>query len=261
MSSPPLGSRQKHASSSPQNVSQQSLEFHQRKLAESLFEQVCAFCFSFSDILSSNQSLSLRPDLISLLIRKYSPSTIKRYCISFLNLAQWLCDLDLAWQSCSTIELVDVLRLMHSEWSETDPDPDELQLSPLISLNTLKALRWVSNVLQLKILDLYSPIFSNLTFSSKEKRESFPLPLYVVHDLELSLMEGHNSLQDRVFKGSLLVCIWASLRFNDAQHVFWDKLILDNASLRAACFQAKLDIHLRFNALVSLPKFPNLAGC
>ena len=52
-------------------------------------------------------------------------------------------------------------------------------------------------------------------------------------------MEGHNSLQERVFKGSFLVCIWASLRFNDAQHVFWDKLILDNASLRAACFQAK----------------------
>ena len=52
-------------------------------------------------------------------------------------------------------------------------------------------------------------------------------------------MEGHLSLQDRVFRGSLLVCIWASLRFNDAQHVFWDKILLDNTSLRAACFQAK----------------------
>ena len=239
VSSPPLGLRQKHSSLSPQNVSQQSLEFHQRKLAESLFEQVCIFCISFSDILSSNQSLSLRPDLSSLLIRKYSPSTIKRYCISFLNLAQWLFDLDLDLQFCSTIELVDVLRLMHSEWSETDPDSDELQLSPLISLNTLKALRWVSNVLQLQILDSYSPIFSNLTFSSKEKCESLPLPLYMVHDLELSLMEDHNSLQDSIFKGSLLVCIWASLRFDDAQHVFWDKIILDDTSLRAACFQAK----------------------
>ena len=52
-------------------------------------------------------------------------------------------------------------------------------------------------------------------------------------------MEGHLSLQDRVFRGSLLVCIWASLRFNDAQHVFCDKILLDNTSLRAACFQAK----------------------
>ena len=128
---------------------------------------------------------------------------------------------------------------MHSEWSETDPEEDELQLSPLISLNTLKALRWVSNVLQLQILDLYSPIFSNLTFSSKETRENFPFPLYVIHDLELSLMEGHLSLQDRIFRGSLLVCIWASLRFNDAQHLFWDEILLDNTSLRAACFQAK----------------------
>ena len=163
-----------------------------------------------------------------MLIRKYSPSTVKRYCISFLNLAQWLIDLELDLPSCSTVEIVDVLRLMLSEWSETDPDSDSLQLSPLISLNTFKALRWVSNILQLKILDLCSPIFSCLSFQSKETHECFPLPLYVVRDLELSLMEGHHSLQERVFKGSFLVCIWASLRFNDAQHVFWDKLILDN---------------------------------
>ena len=239
VSSLPVGARQKRSSSCPQSASQQSLEFRQRKLAESLFAQVCSICISFSAILADNQSISLRPDLSSLLIRKYSPNTIKRYCISFLNLTQWLCDLDLSLQFCSTIELVDVLRLMHSEWSESDPDSDELQLSPLISLNTLKALRWVSNVLQLQILDLYSPIFASLAFSSKEKRESFPLPLYVVHDLELSLMENSNSLQDCIFKGSLLVCIWASLRFNDAQHVFWDKIILDDTSLRAACFQAK----------------------
>ena len=50
-------------------------------------------------------------------------------------------------------------------------------------------------------------------------------------------MEGHLSLQERVFRGSFLVCVWASLRFNDAQHVFWDKLILDHVSLRAASFQ------------------------
>ena len=42
---------------------------------------------------------------------------------------------------------------MHSEWSENDPEEDELQLSPLISLNTLKALRWVSNVLQLQVME------------------------------------------------------------------------------------------------------------
>ena len=144
----PSGSRLKHASSSPQIVAQQQLESNQRKLAESLFEQVCKLCHSYSDLLSSNQSLSFRRDLISLLVRKYSPSAIKRYCISFLNLARWLFDLDLELQTCSTVDLVDTLRLLHSEWSETDPDSDELQLSPLISLNTLQALRWVSNVLQ-----------------------------------------------------------------------------------------------------------------
>ena len=237
--SPLQGARQSHSRSSPQNASQQHVEFRQTKLAEQLFGQVCSFCISFSVILSNCQSFELQSNFLPLLIRKYSPNTIKRYCVSFLNLTQWLCDLGLSLHNCSVLELVDVLRLMHSEWSENDPEEDELQLSPLIGLNTLKALRWVSNVLQLQIIDLYSPIFSNLTFSSKEKRESFPFPLYVIHDLELSLVEGHLSLQDRVFRGSLLVCIWASLRFNDAQHVFWDKILLDNTSLRAACFQAK----------------------
>ena len=225
--------------SSAQPALQQTHEIKQRRLAESLFEQICYHCCQFSNLFGSDQSLLLRSDMTALLIRQFSPSTIKRYCISVLNLIQWLVDLELDLNTCTTIQLVDVLRLMHSEWSETDPDSDSLQLSPLISLNTLKAIRWTSKVLQLQMIDLYSPIFSSLSFSSKETHESFPLPLYVVHELELSLLKGSSSLRDRVFKGSLLVCIWASLRFNDAQHVHWNKLILDNISLRASCFQAK----------------------
>ena len=225
--------------SSAQPALQQAHEMKQRKLAESLFEQICHHCCQFSNLFGSDQSLLLRSDMTALLIRQFSPSTIKRYCISVLNLIQWLVDLDLDLNTCTTIQLVDILRLMRSEWSEADPDSDSLQLSPLISLNTLKAIRWTSKVLQLQMVDLYAPIFSSLSFSSKEAHESFPLPLYIVHDLELSLLEGSSSLRDRIFKGSLLVCIWASLRFNDAQHVHWNKLILDNLSLRAACFQAK----------------------
>ena len=237
--SPLRGSQSRRTRSSPQSASQQHVEFRQRRLAEQVFEQVCSLCMSFSLILSKYQPFELQSDFLPLLIRKYRPNTIKRYCVSFLNLTQWLCDLSLSLHDCSVLKLVDVLRLMHAEWSQYGQDEDEPSLSPLISLNTLKALRWVANVLQLQIIDLYSPIFSNLTFSSREKRESFPFPLYLIHDLELSLMEGHLSLQDRVFRGSLLVCIWASLRFNDAQHVFWDKILLDTTSLRASCFQAK----------------------
>ena len=201
--------------SRPQLRSQQSVESRQRKLAELLFDQVCQLRITFSTLFANNNSLISRPDLIPILIRKFSPSTIKRYCISFLNLAQWQIDLGLELQHCSIVELVDVLRLMHLEWSDSDPNLDSLQQSPLISLNTLKALRWVSNILQLQIVDLYSPIFSSLFFSSKETHESFPLPLFVVHDLELSVMEGHLSFQERVFRGSFLVCVWASLRFNE----------------------------------------------
>ena len=233
------GSDHQATRSSAQPALQQAHEFRQRRLAVSLFEQICHHCCHFSNLFGSDQSLLLRSDMTALLVRQFSPSTIKRYCISVLNLIQWLVDLELDLNTCTTIQLVDVLRLMHSEWSETDPDLDSLQLSPLISLHTLKAVRWISRVLQLQMIDLYSPIFSSLSFSSKETHESFPLPLYVVHELELSLLEGSSSLRDRVFKGSLLVCIWASLRFNDAQHVHWNKLILDNLSLRAACFQAK----------------------
>ena len=65
--------------------------------------------------------------MTALLVRQFSPSTIKRYCISVLNLIQWLVDLELDLNTCTTIQLVDVRRLMHSEWSETDPDLDSLQ--------------------------------------------------------------------------------------------------------------------------------------
>ena len=83
MFSPLQGARQSHTRSSPQNASQQHVEFRQRKLAEQLFEQVCSFCISFSVILSNCQSFELQSNFLPLLIRKYSPSTIKRYCVSF----------------------------------------------------------------------------------------------------------------------------------------------------------------------------------
>ena len=106
------GSDHQATRSSAQPALQQAHEFRQRRLAVSLFEQICHQCCHFSNLFGSDQSLLLRSDMTALLVRQFSPSTIKRYCISVLNLIQWLVDLELDLNTCATIQLVDVLRLM-----------------------------------------------------------------------------------------------------------------------------------------------------
>ena len=213
---------------------QSAKEKEKRNHALSLWTEVCSALAHLSKILASLQESAFGDDCVQMLIRQYSENTVLRYSAAVLNFLQWVKDLDIDLDSLSVGEVVDILRLMHSDVLE-----DDAAKTPLVSLNTLKALRWCSSTLDLKFPDMWSPIFNSLSSNSTAKHESFPFPLFVAHEFEKALIAGKDTLQDTIFRGSILLCIWASLRFNDAQHVLWNSLILDLDSLRGVVFQAK----------------------
>lgn len=94
-------------------------------------------------------------------------------------------------------------------------------------------------LIQLPFPDLYSPPLSSFSFSVQAHQEAIPLPLRIVFLWERDILHENISTFEILFKWACLCCIWASLRFGDAQHVDWSRLMLDNNSLRSISFRTK----------------------
>ena len=66
-----------------------------------------------------------------------------------------------------------------------------------------------------------------------------PLPLAFVLWLETELVFDRLSQSEAVFAGSVLLCIWCSLRFSDAQHVRLEQFFIDFDSIRSISYRTK----------------------
>ena len=86
---------------------------------------------------------------------------------------------------------------------------------------SIKAMRFVSKRLELTILmvRLSSTLVKSFCVSGEiaERRETAPLPLSFVIFLERLILDGQQPNAKRLIAGCMLVAIWASLRFSDAQ--------------------------------------------
>eukprot|EP00439_Symbiodinium_sp_Y106_P014976 s11023_g2.t1 len=71
------------------------------------------------------------------------------------------------------------------------------------------------------------------------RKEAIPLPLAFVLWLETELVFERLSRPEAVFAGSVLLCIWCSLRFSDAQHVRLEQFFIDFDSIRSISYRIK----------------------
>ena len=87
------------------------------------------------------------------------------------------------------------------------------------------------------------------------RKEAIPLPLAFVLWLETELVFERLSRPEAVFAGSVLLCIWCSLRFSDAQHVRLEQFFIDFDSIRSIFISHQVEeVHaFRLHFLRSVP--------
>ena len=166
--------------------------------------------------------------LIARLVEANAPSTLAQYLSKW---TQWSSFSTCTGGSCfepSVALLADFL-VVHSRG----------KLGSAISW--VKALRFVANRLELKILQesLRSEIVRAFckNVNAVERRETAPLPLSFLVWLERQVLNTSLSAGHRLRCGMVLVCIWASLRWSDAQwsppsHLHSDRHALIGTSVR-----------------------------
>ena len=92
-----------------------------------------------------------------------------------------------------------------------------------------------SEVLQTPAVHAYA-VNPNAT---RDRREAPPFPLVFVAALERRVADPSSELPEVLFLGGLLCCIWAGLRFGDAQRCRPDSVTLEQGVLRGNCWRTK----------------------
>ncbi|CAE7409132.1 unnamed protein product [Symbiodinium sp. CCMP2592] len=170
-----------------------------------LFDQLCRSHGAYSEVLQQLASSREGAVIQSRLLSKVSDTTAARYLRS---VQLFFCAFEELGGNMDAIDqslFLDAFFAL-SRGSESGPLSN--------SINVLKALRWYKKLLAISCLpDLYGTAFS--------------------------LLSSPANLADRIWAGSFLVAIGASLRFADAQHVRWSTLCISNFTLRGICYRTK----------------------
>lgn len=209
----------------------QVIHSHRRQLALKLWTQLCNLVAFFSPVLQTFWNTSLQDPMLSRLIASFSDSTLLKYLPQVLHFFECLVELDIKLDQVQPNHVLEIL------WSLQD-DPNE-SLEGMSSFSCIRALRWAVKLLQFPFPDLYMQPFASLTFAESERKEAMPLPLFVLQYWEKCIIESLQPVDTLIFIGAALLCFWSSLRFSDAQHVLWSKLMLDDQALRGLSFRTK----------------------
>ena len=124
------------------------------------------------------------------------------------------------------IHIADALLVMHREGEHVT--------------NGLKAIRWAAKTLVLQLPNLYDGIMRTVsTMIITDSKEALPFTAWIMAKLELEMLFERGPIGRRLFVGAVLICVWASLRFSDSQHIKWDTILASSWCLRSTCFSAK----------------------
>ena len=107
----------------------------------------------------------------------------------------------------------------------------------------IRALTWVSKYAGFPVLlsCLQAPLAKSYAVASAPvpRREAAPLPLSFVIWLETCILKSIGTSADRLVMGGILVLIWSSLRWSDAQWISPCHLLEDQDSLRGLAHRTK----------------------
>ena len=106
----------------------------------------------------------------------------------------------------------------------------------------IKAMRWCFKQLQISIFqEVGNPIISSCDKQKfpTDRRESLPLPLYVIMRWERRILQSNSTIQEIIILGGLLLLLWSGLRFGDVQRSHLGTWQLDGLALRGLTWRSK----------------------
>ena len=164
-------------------------------------------------------------------IERFAPSTLAAY---FRMWDQWIsfCEVQAIPPFCPMpVQLADFLQV-HSRKS-----------SASAALGHYKALTWVSKYAVLPQLSqaLQHALVRSYSLSTTPtlRREAAPLPLAFVLWLENEIVHERGSPLDCLLMGGVLVLVWSSLRWSDAQCIAPNDLVEDDDCIRGVATRTK----------------------
>ena len=172
-----------------------------------IVEQVALLLPAGHDVLRIKASDHATMHLLKL-ISTNAPSTLSSY---FSRWELWMQFCNLQSLDAVSPDMVEVADFIHSH--------SQGRLGAAIL--SVKALRFIAKRLELTVLmgRLSSTLVKSFCVSGEiaERRETAPLPLSFVIFLERLILDGQQPNAKRLVAGCMLVAIWGSLRFSDAQ--------------------------------------------
>ena len=160
--------------------------------------------------------------LASIILDAFAASTLHRYLTCISKFLTWCRESDLPLPSISAATVLDVLQ-------------GGSRNSGMKGSTVLKSLQWCrkqADVQAWSFLD--SPLIQGWMKSKvpADRRESLPLPLYVVVQWERRLLQANIPLREIIIIGGFLLMIWTGLRFADLQRVTITSVVCSASEIR-----------------------------
>ena len=182
-----------------------------------------------SAIILDIQESTHKEQLAALVIDAFAASTLFGY---FSCMSQFLLTCEKLHIDVATLTAVQLLDIFQIGRKRTGLDPSM----------TLKALVWFGTHAEVAAFSIAShPLINSWRHSKvpKDRKESLPLPLYVVIQWERRLLQAGDSLTKRLVLGGFLITIWSGLRFDDLQRITHKSLMASYSEISGWCWRTK----------------------
>lgn len=167
--------------------------------------------------------------LASVILDAFSASTLHRYLSCISKFLSWCRDLSVQLASISAATVLDVL---HSGSRN----------SGMKGSTVLKSLQWCRKQADIPTWSfLDSPVLQGWLKSKvpADRRESLPLPLYVVMHWERRLLQSNIPEHELMIIGGFLLMIWSGLRYSDLQRVTLKSIVCSPTEIRGISWKTK----------------------
>ena len=230
--------RDKHSKSAPAQVSQttQLLRLKQPSKSGWLVQEWQNILSSLGEESSVHRALerSSHPqEHAGRILDQFAPSTLLRYFSAWQSFHSTLTSLHLHVSGLTESALADALVSISLS--------KKMECSAGCQI-TIKAIRWVATHAGVSSLSsAWSPLVESFLRSRipRELKESIPLSLYTLVQLERRILMSSCPVVEVVIIGAILMCTWAGLRFADAQRCSYNSFCYDGKSLRGSCWRTK----------------------
>ena len=224
-------------------VSSASVHSRQWKKALLLWRDLALSIASASSSITEILASPMCATLLEHLLRRISDTTALRYIATCTKVIDSITALSLPLSDPTQVQLLDAIFAMQRSFRR---DPG------VHSDNVLKALRWLVKAASMDNWpDLYDGLFATTSWRTlSPKKESVPLPLAFLLWLETCILFDTWPARKILAAGAILLCVYASLRFSDAQHIDFTSIVIDKSSLRAGSFRTKTSHWMPFGIYI-----------